>query len=113
VANCGWYPFENGATLGQPGSEQGAILRDEEHALGARITLERDGGIAPYAITCGIYGHMMHTRFFGSEDEAKPQYEAMKGALAGLLEAADATAEIDGGRQVLLDGIRKFVETFP
>lgn len=113
MANSGWYLFENGATIGQPGSEQGAILRDEEHALGARITLERDGRIAPYAITCGIYGHMMHTRFFDTEDEAGRQHEEMKSALAALLEAADATAEVDGGRQVLLNGARKFVEAFP
>jgi hypothetical protein len=113
VANSDWYPFENNATLGLPGSEQGIILRDEEHALGARITLERDTHIAPLAITCGIYGHMMHTRFFGSEDEASTQYEEMKSALAALLEAAQKTAEVDGGRQILLEGVSKFVETFP
>jgi hypothetical protein len=113
VANSDWYPFENGATLGQPGSEQGIILRDEEHALGARITLERDTRVAPFAITSGIYGWMMHTRFFGSEDEAGTQYEDMESALAALLEAAGKNAEIDGGRQILLDGVSKFVETFP
>jgi hypothetical protein len=37
-----WQPFDNGATVGQRGSEDGVTLRDEEHDLGARITLERD-----------------------------------------------------------------------
>jgi hypothetical protein len=37
----------------------------------------------------------------------------MKSALAALLEVVDKTAEIDGGRQVLLDGVSRFVETFP
>lgn len=29
-----WRPFDNGATVGQPGSEGGVTVRDEEHALG-------------------------------------------------------------------------------
>jgi hypothetical protein len=37
----------------------------------------------------------------------------MKEALAALLEAADQAAEIDGGREVLMAGVSKFVETFP
>jgi hypothetical protein len=113
VADFFWQPFENGGTLGQMGLEEGSIVRDEEHSLGARISLERDTRVAPFAITCGIYGWMLHTRFFGSEEEAETEYESMKSALAKLLEAADETAEIDGGREVLLDGVSKFVEMFP
>jgi hypothetical protein len=37
----------------------------------------------------------------------------MKNALAALLEAADKTAEIDGGEKVLMDGVSSFVEMFP
>jgi hypothetical protein len=62
VADFSWHSFENGGTLGQAGSEEGTILRDEEHPLGARISLERDCRVAPFAITCGIYGWMLHTR---------------------------------------------------
>jgi len=113
VAEFSWQPFENGGTLGQTGSEEGAIVRDEEHLLGARITLERDCRVAPFAITCGIYGWMLHTRFFGSQEEAEAQHEAMKNALAAMLEAADKTTEIDGGRQVLIEGVSAFVEEFP
>ena len=47
---------------------------------GARITLEQDG-YTPFSITCGIYGWMVHTRFFATRDEAEPEYERMKGAL--------------------------------
>jgi hypothetical protein len=113
VADFSWHFFENGSTLGQQGSEQGAILRDEEFSLGARITLERDCHAAPFAITCGIYGWMLHTRFFSAQDEADSEYERMKNALAAILEAADKTAEFDGGRKVLLEGCSKFVETYP
>ena len=89
------------------------MVRDEEYSLGARISLERDCRAAPFAITCGIYGWMLHTRFFNSKFEAETQYEAMKSAIAVLLEVAAKTAEIDGGRQVLTAGVSKFVEMFP
>jgi hypothetical protein len=108
-----WRPFEDGATLGLPGSEEGLVVRDEEHPLGARITLERTTTVAPFAITCGIYGWMMHTRFFSSEPEAESQYDLMKNSLSALLEAAERTAEIDGGHQVLIEGIEKFVGEYP
>ena len=88
-------------------------MRDEEYSLGARISLERDCRTAPFAITCGIYGWMLHTRFFSSKFEAETQYEAMKSALAMLLEVAEKTAEIDGGRRVMMAGVSKFVEVFP
>jgi len=108
-----WYPFEDSATLGQVGSEEGIVVRDEAHSLGARITLERDAPIAPFAITCGIYGWMMHTRFFGSDSEAETQYGLMKNSLSALLEAAEKAAEIDGGRQVMYDGIDEFIGAYP
>ena len=113
MADFSWQAFENGGTLGQTGSEQGVTLRDEEHALGARITLERAAQTAPFAITCGIYGWMLHTRFFATEDEANSQYEQMKDALSALLEAAEQNAEIDGGRQVLMTGIDEFIGNYP
>ena len=106
-----WYPFENGATLGQAGSEEGIIVRDEEHPSEARITLERDTRAAPFAITCGIYGCMMHTRFFSLESEATSQYDAMKAALSDLL-LAEQEADPEG-RSSFLDGVAKFVETYP
>ena len=55
-----WLPFENGTTIGATGSEGGVILRDELHPHGARITLEQTS--TGFAITCGIYGWMVHTR---------------------------------------------------
>ena len=106
-----WYPYSNGSTLGQKGSELGIILRDEEHPNEARITLERDGSVAPFAITCGIYGCMMHTRFFGNESEACAQYDQMKAALAELL-----LAEYESGPEgshAFLDRVAAFVEAYP
>jgi len=113
VTGSSWRPFEEAATLGLPGSEEGIVVRDEEHVLGARITLERAASVAPFAITCGIYGWMMHTCFFSSEAEAESQYDLMKDSLSALLEAAEQTADVDGARQVMYDGIDDFIGAYP
>ena len=114
MADSSWQPFENGSTLGQTGSEAGTIVRDEEHALGARISCRARH------LCCPLRHHLRHlrldaahARFFGSQEEAETQYDAMKQALAALLEAAEKTAESDGGRQVLMEGVSSFVEMFP
>ncbi len=70
MVNPDWRPFNDGVTIGTEGSESGTIVRDQEHPLGARLTLERWGQTAPLAITCGVYGWMVHTRFFASEAKA-------------------------------------------
>jgi hypothetical protein len=89
-----WHAFDGGATMGTRGSEHGIILCDEEHGLDARITLERDGSVAPFSITCGVYGLMLHTRFFEGEDEARTEFAAMKVELARLADGEEgATAE--------------------
>jgi len=106
-----WYTFENGETLGQHGSENGVILLDEEHTLGARITLERETDVAPFAITCGIYGSMLHTRYLSLEEQARADYEGMKEALAALLEVADDDSP--EGRKAFSDGAVEFVERYP
>ena len=111
MAENSWYPFDSGSTLGQKGSEDGVILRDEEHPLEARITLERDTPTVPYAITCGIYGSMVHTRFFSEEEEACVQYDRMRDALGSLLETEDGGGPEGCGS--FLDGVAAFVEAYP
>ena len=44
------------------GSEGGTIIADEEYKESCRITLERCERYD--AITCGVYGSMMHTIFY-------------------------------------------------
>ena len=79
-----WRPFSDGATIGHRGSEEGVILRDEEHDSGARITLERDcsHGV-PFAITCGIYGWFFHTRRIGAN--ANEDFVAMQNELTAII----------------------------
>ncbi|HEU0053945.1 MAG TPA: hypothetical protein VFQ39_12255 [Longimicrobium sp.] len=84
-----WSPVDGGATLGQEGSEGGVIVRDDEHPLGARATLER-GGFAPWSITCGLYGWMVHTIFFRERAEAEAAMEVVEAELAAILEAIPA-----------------------
>ncbi len=70
-----WYDAENGATIGEKGSENGIIIYDEEYDEVCRITLEKCERY--YAVTCGVYGAMVHTAFF-YEENSLVQYEAMK-----------------------------------
>src|SRR4051794_28035861 len=100
-----WGQFDNGSTLGTQGSEDGVILRDEEHARRARITLERETNHAPFAITCGVYGSMFHTAFASSEQEAIQKYTEMKVWLDRML--ADDVTEDD-----YLKRLKEFVDKF-
>jgi hypothetical protein len=79
-----WRQTENGAP-----SEGGVLVRHEEYwdaGAGAGITIERDCRIAPAAITCGVYGWMVHTRFFGSLHSAEAGAEKMKPGLVELVQ---------------------------
>ena len=96
--------MDDGATIGQAGSENGVILLDEEHPYGARITLEEGGSFGPFSITCGVYGVMVHTRFFGGEAEGRQAYEAMKPGLASIVEGEAVDAP---------DAASAFVNQFP
>lgn len=71
--------FENGKT----GSEGGTILLDEEYKGSCRITLEKCSKY--YAITCGVYGAMVHTAFC-DEKESGETFETMKKELADFID---------------------------
>jgi hypothetical protein len=106
-----WSAFEDGATLGSRGSESGVILLDDEYDAAARITLERATSVAPFAITCGVYGRLMHTRYFSAEAEARSEYAAMKAALAEIVDGFDSDdpQQSDRARQA----VERFTDQFP
>ncbi|HEV8193109.1 MAG TPA: hypothetical protein VGP82_16730 [Ktedonobacterales bacterium] len=110
----GWYPFEQRSTIGETGSESGIILRDEEYSACARITLERDGH-TPFAITCGIYGWMVHTRFFSTEQEANEAFGAMKVALARIVDLIPSRADPQANERSsgAAEEMHAFIEEFP
>lgn len=89
-----WYPIDNGQTIGTEGSENGVIIKDDEYSTGARITLEKEAHGIPYAITCGIYGLMVHTAFASNEQEALGMYNEMKKYIEEFLNK-DTSAEED------------------
>jgi hypothetical protein len=105
----GWQLYADGACIGKRGSEGGEIIRDDEHADGARITLEKATLMrVPFAITCGIYGWMVHTRFFADEVSAFHAYDEMKIALADILHLI-----ADEQTERATDALEAFVERFP
>ena len=106
-----WNSFGNGNTLGQKGSEQGEIVRDDEHSLGARITLEKDTSIAPFAITCGIYGWMVHTRIFANEQDARSEYEKMKTTLTEIIALLENPEGSD--QDATENAVEEFVRKYP
>jgi hypothetical protein len=110
-----WQRFDSGATIGQRGSENGIIISDAEHVDGARITLERDGGIVPFAITCGIYGWMVHTRYFSNEVEAQQEFDRMQMSLDEILRKIpfDDDPDLDAKIEVAKHEISNFVEQYP
>ncbi len=91
------------------------ILQDLEHELGARITLEQNCHDAPFAITCGIYGWIFHTRYFGSKSEAVLELEKMKTDLTAILEIIPHKDDQDvtGKGRNVSDAIQSFVKKFP
>lgn len=80
-----WRPFNQGRTIGTRGSEDGRITHDEEHDLGARITLEMETSNAPFSVTCGIYESFMHTSFSSTLEEALEKYFTLKDLLVRTL----------------------------
>jgi len=109
-----WRPFQNGETIGTKGSEDGAIVLDEEHIAGARISLERKTEGIPFAITCGVYGWFFHTKYCSSEDEAMQAFQEMKSGLDGIIDVLgenfENPADLD---TAVIKAINDFVDKFP
>ena len=65
------------------GSEGGTIIFDEEYQQTCRITLEKCRDY--YAITCGVYGDMVHTAFCGEENYVET-YQSIKDELKNFVD---------------------------
>jgi hypothetical protein len=109
-----WCSFNEGAALGQRGSEGGIIVCDDEYAGSSRITLERDG-LYPWSVTCGIYGWMVHTCFFATADEARHAYKQMKPALAEIVEHVPSANDPEWATTApaISRELQEFVRRFP
>ncbi len=78
-----WIRVSNGKTVGTKGSENGTIIIDEEYGNSCRITLEKCSKY--YAITCCVYGAMVHTAFC-VEYESMNIYTQMKDELQSFVD---------------------------
>ncbi len=109
-----WREYDAGFSIGTSGADGGAIVRDDEHAGGARITLEEESSFAPFAITCGIYGWMFHTRYFSDETEADNEFERMKIDLDAILQSIPDQNDADEDALAAVAAeISDFVEKYP
>ncbi len=77
-----WTEYKESTTIGKYGSENGVILKDQEFDSRCRITLEKCSRY--YAITCGIYGSMVHT-VLCSPEEADNLFDSMKSELGKFM----------------------------
>ena len=111
----GWAPLASEREIGRRGTEGGVVVHDEEHPGGARITLERDCTIAPWTITCGMYGWFFHTRFIGVECVAVNEYNAMREGLVDLLALLPDTDDPKLEEKMAAVGraVEQFVARFP
>jgi hypothetical protein len=75
--------WRNLNVAGRTGSEGGIIFFDEEYKDACRITLEKCDRY--YAITCGVYGAMVHTAFTDFEHYTE-MYHAMKNDLQAFID---------------------------
>lgn len=76
-------------SAGAIGSENGIINADEEYKGACRITLEKCDNC--YAVTCGVYGAMVHTAF-SDLDHYQELYDAMKKELQDFIDR-DTTSD--------------------
>lgn len=104
-----WQAIESSDTK-HSGSEGGKIIFDEEHKYGARITLEENCSYSPYAITCGVYGLMVHTRFFESKEQAEAELVPMKSELEKIVRSFSSPASEN--QNVDYDQAANFCENF-
>ncbi len=104
-----WKSYKDGSTLKQPGSEHGTILVDEEFQNIARITLEEVPVLSRFAITCGIQGWLVHTRYAGTQSEALCDYEHMKTELVKLVRADNENTPVE----TFVNALHAFIGQFP
>lgn len=83
-----WTPLA--ITPSDTGTENGIILKDEEYKQSCRVTLEQCPKY--YAITCGVYGGMVHT-VFCSKKTFEDTYLEIKKDLANFIDTDTCMTE--------------------
>jgi len=102
-----WQPYNFGRSIGAR-SEGGEVVQDEEHPLGARITIKQ--GHEYIAVSCNISGKIDHTRFFKDMETANREYAIMKEELVKVVAAIGKATMAD---IKMWEAISSFVARFP
>lgn len=103
-----WQPYNRGRSIGMKGSENSKIVRDEEHPLGARMTIKQ--GQDYVSVSCNIAGKIDHTRFFNKMSAAEREYKIMQTELAKVIGAISSAKAAD---IKVWEAISGFVARFP
>ena len=103
-----WKPYNRGRSIGVKGSEGSVILRDEEHPLGARMTIKQ--GKDYVSVSCNISGKIDHTRFFKEMRGAEREYANMQKEMEKVLKAISSAKAAD---IKVWETISGFVARFP
>ena len=103
-----WQPYNRGRSIGIMGSEGGTIVRDEEHPLGARMTIKQGKGYV--SVSCNISGMIDHTRFFKGMKAAEREYVTMQVELAKVM---DSISFVKAADIKVWEAISEFVARFP
>lgn len=82
-------------TLGKRGSENGVIIADWEWSGVGRVTVEREGDIAPFSVTMGVYGLCVHTAFCGTRVEAMEKARAIMSDVELLMRSLEEDDDYD------------------
>ena len=85
--HCMWTRLH---TLGTIGCENRTIVADEEYKQSCRITMERCQ--RGYAITCGVYGDMVHTAF-AEDANCWKTYHAIRNDLQTFVDSRERMSD--------------------
>jgi len=103
-----WQPYNRGRSIGVKGSEGSKIVRDEEHPLGARMTIKQ--GQDYVSVSCAISGKIDHTRFFKEMRAAEKEYSTMQKEMTRVIGAISSAKAAD---IKVWEAISGFVSRFP
>jgi hypothetical protein len=103
-----WQPYNRGRSIGVKGSEGSRIVRDEEHPLGARMTIKQGQGYV--SVSCSISGKIDHTRFFREMKAAEQEYSTMQNEMTKVIQAISSARAAD---IKVWEAISGFVARFP
>ena len=103
-----WKPYNKGRSIGMKGSEGSKVVRDEEHPLGARMTIKQ--GQDYVSVSCSIAGKIDHTRFFKEMKAAEKEYKTMQKEMDAVLGVISSARSAD---IKVWEAISIFVTRFP